>query len=463
MALSSRRRLCDQELMDVFEDSGSDVESVAEESTDSDVPGDLSSETDATSYTDIEEPVVVRTWCELESLDQAPPPRFPFTGVPGQKRNCDHNPLAYLELFLTEDIIQRIVEETNCYAAQQQGAPLSRLSRTRRWEPVTRDDIWLFLGLIFLQGLVGKPLQKWYWSTNRMIATPFFSCVMPEYRFSLIMKFLHFANNQDFDEATHPAPKLKKIWDIYQMMVGNFRDAYTPDRDVTVDESLMAYKGRLSWVHFIASKRARFGIKSLMLCEAKSGYIWNSIVYTGKGTTFGPQFSEYGLATSSVLTLIEPLLDQGYCLTTDNFYTSPELCDYLIQHKTDCYGTIRPNWRQLPPAFSARRLKKGEIIAWQKGKMMALWWKDKRDVCILSTVHNAATVHTTTRGNKEVDKPQAIVDYNNHTMGGVDRADAAMTFYSAVRKQQKKILQKNFQAPPGTVHVECLCAVQTEQ
>ncbi|KAM9329571.1 piggyBac transposable element-derived protein 4-like [Gastrophryne carolinensis] len=141
---------------------------------------------------------------------------------------------------------------------------LKRLSR-RQIEPVTKEDIWKFLGLILLSGVVGKPLQKWYWTTNKLLATPFFGTIMSECRFSLIMKNLHFTNNEEFDEATHPAPKLKKIWEVYQMIIKNFQQSYVPDRDISIDESLMAYKGRLSWIQYIASKRARFGIKSVEL------------------------------------------------------------------------------------------------------------------------------------------------------------------------------------------------------
>ncbi|KAM5157498.1 piggyBac transposable element-derived protein 4-like [Mantella aurantiaca] len=212
----------------------------------------------------------VRTWCSIDcGTDQAAPPRFPFTGAPGMKVDVEHdNPLAYLQLFLTDEVIEKIVTETNRYKEQQSATLHRKFSRSRKWEPVTKNDIWNFLGLIILQGVVKKPLQKWYWSTNKLLKTPFFGIVMTEYRFSLIMKFLHFTNNEEFDETTHPAPKLKKIWEVFQMVVKNFQQTYVPERDVSIDESLMAYKGRLSWIQYIASKRARFGIKSYMLFES---------------------------------------------------------------------------------------------------------------------------------------------------------------------------------------------------
>jgi hypothetical protein len=40
---------------------------------------------------------------------------------------------------------------------------------------------------------------------------------------------------------------------------------------VSVDESLMIWKGCLLWKVYIPSKSARFSIKSFELCEAKSG------------------------------------------------------------------------------------------------------------------------------------------------------------------------------------------------
>jgi hypothetical protein len=53
---------------------------------------------------------------------------------------------------------------------------------------------------------------------------------------------------------------------------------YIPEREVSVDESLMTWKGRLFWKVCIPSKRAIFGIKSFELCEAKFGYVWNFIM-----------------------------------------------------------------------------------------------------------------------------------------------------------------------------------------
>ncbi|XP_068115954.1 piggyBac transposable element-derived protein 4-like [Hyperolius riggenbachi] len=270
-----------------------------------------------------------------------------------------------------------------------------------------------------------------------MIATPFFGTVMSEYRFSLIMKFLHFANNDTFEESTHPAPKLKKIWEVCEMVVENFRTTYVPERDIFVDESLMAYKGRLSWLQFIASKRARFGIKNLICCV--------SLQPGTSGIQFcTPEREQSSIPGSATMEWRQVL----FCHLLSRYWTrdivSPRTIfilprnslEILIKRCTDACGTVRPNRREMPTSFGKQKLKPGDIAAWQKGKMLALRWRDKKDVCLLSRVHDTSTVPTKTRGGKEIQKPQVVVDYNQ-TMGGVDRADQAVTFYPAVRKQQK--------------------------
>jgi hypothetical protein len=65
-----------------------------------------------------------------------------------------------------------------------------------------------------------------------------------------------------------------------------FRSVYTPVCEVSVDESLMMWKEWLSWKVYIPSNRARFGIKSFDLCDAKSAYVWNFKIYVGQDTAF---------------------------------------------------------------------------------------------------------------------------------------------------------------------------------
>jgi hypothetical protein len=75
----------------------------------------------------------------------------------------------------------------------------------------------------------------------------------------------------------------------------------------------------------------------------------------------------------------------------------------------------------MPPRFRSKKLKKGEVVAFQRGKVTTMRWKEKRDVSILSTIHNAEMKTVNKRG-KQIIKPAAAISYND-TMGGVDKID----------------------------------------
>ena len=54
-----------------------------------------------------------------------------------------------------------------------------------------------------------------------------------------------------------------------------------PEDNITVDESLIKYKGHLSFRQYLPSKSTKQGIKIHSHCEASTGYMCNFQVYTG--------------------------------------------------------------------------------------------------------------------------------------------------------------------------------------
>lgn len=250
-------------------------------------------------------------------------PRFKFTEV-NIHFDDSKGKLQFYDAFIDNNLIDMIVLETNRYAEQCiQGSVLRRHSRSKKWVSTSRDELNSFLALIILQGIVKKPTVEQYWSKRHSTSTPFFSKIMSYRRFQLIYRYMHFADNNAFDAKTHECPKLAKIWPVLKHLSSSFQEAITPERDVSIDESLMLFKGRLAWKQYIPLKRSRFGIKSYMLCESKTGYVWSLIIYTGKGTLFDNEYKHLCMSSQVVMTLMKPLLDKGYCVTTYNFYSSP--------------------------------------------------------------------------------------------------------------------------------------------
>lgn len=66
--------------------------------------------------------------------------------------------------------------------------------------------------------------------------------------------------------------RLSKIRGITNMLRKSFNDAFHPFQKLCLNNSLL-YKGRLSFKQYIPMKRNRFGIKSYMLCDCRTGYV----------------------------------------------------------------------------------------------------------------------------------------------------------------------------------------------
>ncbi|GFS80815.1 piggyBac transposable element-derived protein 4 [Trichonephila clavipes] len=131
------------------------------------------------------------------------------------------------------------------------------------------------------------------------------------------------------------------------------------------------------------------------------------------------------------MTLMEPLLNKGHCLTTDNFYSSPELADILIQSLTDMYGTLKPRRKDVPKELLSKKIDKGQMIAY----------------------------HKESHKNEIRRKPKAVMEYNN-TMGGVDRLDKHLTNYPLIKKGGGKKYYKNILSSIGHMFVHKFCVVQ---
>ena len=194
---------------------------------------------------------------------------------------------------------------------------------------------------MFYRGVVWKPTYEMYYMKDDVFTTPFVTKILSYDRFLLIDRFLHFCDNESLSVSNIKTAKIKHVFDHVEEKLS---ELYTPERDNCIDESLMLWKGRLSWKQFIRTKRSRFGIKSFSLCESSSGYLWSSCLYTEKELTAklnSNNSSKYNyVATDIVLHLMKGLVGKRYRLHLDNWYNSIELTRCLLANKTDCLTVL---------------------------------------------------------------------------------------------------------------------------
>ncbi|XP_043593045.1 piggyBac transposable element-derived protein 4-like isoform X2 [Bombus pyrosoma] len=201
--------------------------------------------------------------------------------------------------------------------------------------------------------------------------------------------------------------------------------------NVTIDESLMKYKGHLSYKQFNPSEGVRFGIKFYKLCESKSGYCYDLKIYTGSDKiNSGDSASE-----SVVKELSQSILHKGHTLYLNN--CSTKLFKTLINSKTNVVGTVHSNRNNMPKDFCKVKLKKGEYIMRSCNGILALKWKDIRDIYILSSKHETAEMTEPEKNQFNCTlKPKCIIEYNKG-MIGIDRQDQMLACFPVMRKCMK--------------------------
>ena len=213
---------------------------------------------------------------------------FPFAETEGLhiRMRDNANMLDYLELYLTDQILEHIVHEMNPFANDfiTQHPDKAKNTYIAKWTDVAVPELKKFIGLVILMGIIHKPSLPDYWSLDDMYWTPIFSKSMIRDRFYLILKFLHFNNNNDpaYDANDENRDRLHKLRPFLEMAHDRCKQVYQPGKCLSVDESLVLFKGRLYLKQYIRTKRACFGIK---LCEltTSNGITLDLLVYCGKG------------------------------------------------------------------------------------------------------------------------------------------------------------------------------------
>ena len=91
---------------------------------------------------------------------------------------------------------------------------------------------------------------------------------------------------------------LFKLRPLLEYLIPRFQNVFTPNREIAVDESMIGYKGRLSFLQYMPKKPKKWGMKAWALADSKTGYIWNWKLYTGKDDDRKFTWGESGSGTN---------------------------------------------------------------------------------------------------------------------------------------------------------------------
>jgi hypothetical protein len=100
-------------------------------------------------------------------------------------------PIDFYGLFFDQEILDFLIIETNRYASQSlRNCRLNANSRLKKWIPIDRTEIRIFLGLVMWMGLVNMPNLVDYWRKD-ILYTNKVAEIMSRNRFELILSMFH--------------------------------------------------------------------------------------------------------------------------------------------------------------------------------------------------------------------------------------------------------------------------------
>ncbi len=211
---------------------------------------------------------------------------------------------------------------------------------------------------------------------------------MSQNSFELISQKTHFDNdshNPPRGEQNHDP--LAKVRHIVSTLQHTFCTALAPNHVLGLVEATCAFHRVCRFHAFNPNKPDKYHLKLYTVLEADSGYCLGFEVSTGQERKADPANNvvgwpsvvslvrkHHGISNDSMLkfgacpimdgTQLTPvseivmqlmhkycLLDQGYHLYTDNFYSSPHLATALLKRDMGFCGTVRSNKKMWPVAL----------------------------------------------------------------------------------------------------------------
>lgn len=133
---------------------------------------------------------------------------------------------------------------------------------------------------------------------------------------------------------------------MLDQFVYNCKTSYCLSEYLTIDEMLVPFKGRCSFIQYIPTKPAKYGLKIFALVDAKSFYMGNLEIYCG--TQLHSLYNMSSKPFDIVMRLLDKVTGSNCNLTCDNWYTSYPLATELLKKQTTIIGTLRKNKKEIP-------------------------------------------------------------------------------------------------------------------
>lgn len=276
-------------------------------------------------------------------------------GVMGRARTLGNKPRReeVWKLFFDDNIISRIVANTNIKlaATRQNLGPGTNRSNYR---DTNSDEINALIGLLLKSTILKSKDEKMQsLLTKDEFSRPIFRATMSGERYEILVGCLRFDDCQTQDQRK-VNDKAVAISDILSKFVSNSQAVYCPSGLVTIDEMLVPFRGCCPFRVYMPRKPKKYGLKVMCLADAKTSYLFNVYIYTGKGSNgIGSSEKEKNLSvpTQSLIKLCKPIQVSNRNVTAYNWFSSVDGVEELEKRKLTYVGMLGKDKRAIPIEF----------------------------------------------------------------------------------------------------------------
>lgn len=239
-----------------------------------------------------------------------------------------------------------------------------------------------------MMGIKHLPSYRDYFSSVPELRDSIISSAMSMHRFGWILTRLHLSDNTDMPSRdSDNFDKLYKIRPYLTHLLEKYKELYAGTEFQSIDESMIAFKGRSSLKQYMPNKPIKRGYKVWVRADAR-GYVCDFQIYVGKNKK--DDSVEKNLGSRVVLDLCKDLEGKNYSVYFDNFFSSPLLVKELMFKNINGCGTVRANRKNFPKTFTEdKKMKRGDY-EWRATctGITAMKWFDKKAIHFISNFHN---------------------------------------------------------------------------
>ena len=203
-------------------------------------------------------------------------------------------------------------------------------------------------------------------------------------------------NVDDLSSWTSPEPvrdlhDSSKVSPLFKMINESCLQNFIPEKNVSIDESMVPYYGRHGCKQYIQNKPVKFGYK-LLVAASPLGYAIQFYPYAGKGDNYNKDIDLGGSVVMALMSKLPTVPNSNYHVVMDNFFTSPSLLRLLKGNRMAATGTVRANRTGNAPLQAVDDMKKeargnSDVFDDNKSNVTLVRWKDNKVVTVASTLY----------------------------------------------------------------------------